>query len=345
MNKGRIFFFLLMFPLLAHSVDLPDFDKAMGKGTTAWDCIRTPEDKRRIAEFKLLYNHYRNTEQPSNRQDIPKVLHWIWLGPKPFPQESLARMKQWIKLHPGWNFKLWTDQARSSLPSEVLVCDVLGPLGPLSDCYFNSDNFGEKSEVLRLAVLESEGGIYLDHDMEPVRSLDPLVSDFVFFCGLEGLKPTLLSSSVYPATSLIAASREHPILRGAIEWLKSNWDRLEAQFPGTDEMAVANRVKHRGFRALNYGVALVGNCDGSVVLPAAFFSESHPEKAIYAAHHHLATWLKKEETEQVRNAFIEAESEIGLPATVAIALGVCNLVLCAYLVKTLRSPSKKREAQ
>lgn len=343
MNNLRLFFFLSLCPLLAHSDDLPDFDKAMGKGTTAWDCIRTSEDQRRIAEFKSDYQRYRAQKKLSNRQDIPKVLHWIWLGPKPFPQESIVRMKQWMNLHSGWTFKLWTDQPRTSLPCEVLVCDPLATFGPLTDCYYHSDNFGEKSEVLRLAVLKAEGGIYLDHDLEPIRSLDPLVSDLSFFCGLETLKPTLLSSSVYPATNLIASSREHPILQKAIEWLNANWDRLETQFPGADEMAVENRVKHRGARALSYGVELAGNSDRSIILPAAFFSEPHPEKGIYAAHHHLASWLKKEENEKVRNAFIEAEEGIELSAIVAMVLGICNLVLCLWLLKTLLSPSRKRE--
>ncbi len=344
MNKWCLFFFLFLSPLFAHSVELPDFDKAMGKGTTAWGCIRTSEDQRRIAEFKSHYQDYRTQEKLSNHQHIPQVLHWIWLGPKPFPQESIVRMKQWMKLHPTWTFKLWTDQARSSLPPEVMVCDPLSTLASLTDCYFDADNFGERSEVLRLAVLETEGGIYLDHDMEPIRSLDPLLSDLSFFCGLETLKPTLLSSSVYPATNLIASSREHPILQEAIGWLRVNWDRLQAQFPGADEMAIANRVKHRGFRALSYGVALAGNSEGSIVLPAAFFSEPHLEKGIYAAHHHLASWLKKEETEKVRNAFIEVEEEMRLSAMVAILLGICNLVLCLCLLKTLRAPSRRRKA-
>ncbi len=344
MNSWGLFFFLFLFPFLAHSMDLPDFDKAMGKGTTAWGCIRTSEDRRRLDEFKSLYQRYRVQEKFSNRQDIPKVLHWIWLGPKPFPKESIIRMQYWIKLHPGWTFKLWTDQVRSSLPIEVVISDPLAALGPLADCYFNSDNFGEKSEVLRLAVLNAEGGVYLDHDMESIQSLDPLVSDLTFFCGLERLKETLLSSSVYPATNLIASSREHPILEKAIEWLKSNWDRLEIQFPGSDEMAVVNRIKHRGFRAISYGIELAGNSEGSIVFPCAFFSEFHPEKGVYAVHYHLASWLKKEESERVRNAFIAAEEEIGLPAIVAIILGFCNLMLCLYLLKMLRSPLRKRGA-
>ncbi|MBS0650122.1 MAG: hypothetical protein JSR93_03065 [Verrucomicrobia bacterium] len=345
MNRLLIFFFLFLLPFFVHSESLPNFDKAMGKGTTAWDCIRTPEDRKLLDEFRLHYEKNRNLERTSDIEHIPKVLHWIWLGPRPFPSESLVRMHQWIELHPGWTFKLWTDQPRNALPPEVEISDPLAHLGALTDCYFNSDNFGEKSEVLRLAILHAEGGVYLDHDMEPIRSLDPLVSDFSFFCGLETLMTTLLSSSVYPATNLIASSQNHPILQEAIRWLKSNWDRLEIHFPGSDEAAVENRVKHRGFRALSYGVAIAKNTPCSIVFPSAFFSEPLLEKGIYAAHYHLASWLKKEEEEKVRHAFIEAEEQVGLSTIVTILFGVINLVLGIFLLRKLGFPFRKRAEQ
>ena len=336
---ASVFFllFFLIFPLFSlQSIDLPDFDKAMGRGTTAWDYIRTPEDKRRLSEFKALY---RKGDKQSN---IPKVFHWIWLGPKPFPHNSVKRIKRWMEFHPDWAFKLWTDQARINIPPEVEVCDNLDILGLLSDCYFNSDSFGEKSEILRLAVLAAEGGVYVDHDVEPLQRVDPLLVEFSFFCGLETLKPTLLSSSVYPATHLIGSSPHHPILLKGIEWLRANWDRLEIQFPGTDETSIVNRVKHRGFRALNYGIGLTDHVEGAVVFPSAFFSESHREKGLYAIHHHLETWLNKEEREKVRHAFVEAEEEIQFSVIGTALLGLCNLILCICLYRTLRSPFSKR---
>lgn len=343
MKRSCAFLLIFLFHcLLVNGIELPNFDKAMGKGTTAWDFIRTPEDQQRITAFRAQYDSYRNSSEHSSLQQVPKVLHWIWLGPKPFPQESAARMQQWIDLHPGWRFKLWTDQKRTSLPPEVEVCDFLNCLGPLVDCYFNSDNFGEKSEILRLSLLFSEGGIYVDHDMEPLKSFDPLVSDFAFFCGLETLRPTVLSTSVYPATHLIASCPQHPVLKESIVWLMDNWDRLERQFPGSDDSAVANRVKHRGFKALSQGIGLEGSIEGVVVFPSSFFSEAHPEKGLYATHLHLTSWLKKEENETVRDAFIAAEEEISFSVVAAVLLGLCNFALCVFLVKTLRNFGRRR---
>jgi mannosyltransferase OCH1-like enzyme len=339
MKKIAPVFFLLLFAILpffsCDCLELPDFDKAMGKGTTAWNFIRTPEDQRHLAEYKTLYR------QGSQRGEIPQVFHWIWLGPRPFSHKSAKRMKRWMEAHPGWRFKLWTDQARSNIPPGVEVCDNLEILDKLSDYYFNADSFGEKSEIFRLAVLAAEGGVYLDHDVDPLQPIDPLVKEFSFFCGLETLKPTLLSTSVYPTTHLIGSAAHHPVVLSAIDWLVAHWDRLEKQFPGTDEVSIASRVKHRGFRALSYGIALAETIEGAIVLPSSFFSESHSEKGLYAIHHHLESWLKEEEREKVKQAFIKAEEEIEFSALGATLIGFFNLVLCIYLYRALRSPPSR----
>jgi len=335
---------LLLFPLVSLTsecspIEFPDFDQAMGKGRSAWSCLRTIEDSQKLSLFRSLYESYQSSIKDSYATRVPKVLHWIWLGPKPFPTGSIARMKQWIKLHPGWAYQLWTDQQLFSLPEEVKICNPFLSLDRLADCFFNSDNFGEKSEILRLAILSSEGGIYIDHDLEPIKPLDPIADEFMFFCGLEILKETLLSSSVYPSTHLIGTSPKHPILEESIRWLMTNWERLEAQFPGSDQMAIANRVKHRGSRALEFGLLNSSTRERAIVFPSSFFSENHPQKGIYAAHYHLGSWLKKEEDEKVRHAFAKAEENLGLPAILVICLTLLNLMLAFYLFKTFQKRS------
>lgn len=342
---GRFFFLLCLSVLqIAHSVQWPQFDRAMGKGTTAWDFIRTPEDKRKLAAFKAPYEEYRAARPFSPAETIPNVVHWVWLGPKPLSRDSLEKMKRWIALHPEWRFKLWTDQKREALPKEVEVCDPLSLLGDASECYFDSDSFGERSELVRLCVLLSEGGLYTDHDVEPLISFDPLAEDFSFFCGLETLQSTVLSSSVYPSTHLIGSVPEHPIVQEALAWLIGNWKRLEGQFPGSDDGAVFNRVKHRGFRALAQGIDLHGRSEGAMVFPSAFFSEQHPEKALYAAHLHAGSWLKKEGASKLREAFAAVEEELSFSLMMLVGLGLCNGVLGIFLFNFLRRAARRRAA-
>lgn len=51
--------------------------------------------------------------------DIPRLLHFIWLGPAPLPPELAACMHSFSANEAlGWTVKLWTDrEARELLPS------------------------------------------------------------------------------------------------------------------------------------------------------------------------------------------------------------------------------------
>ncbi len=47
------------------------------------------------------------TEKPTGTR-IPKIIHQIWVGPRPFPFKYLQWQKSWQAL--GWTYKLWTDK-------------------------------------------------------------------------------------------------------------------------------------------------------------------------------------------------------------------------------------------
>ena len=127
-------------------------------------------------------------EQPAGA--IPKTLHFIWLGPKSFPEASIANVKGWVDRHPGWKIKFWTDLGHAAPGrSDGSQCFRRFPLQELKEQYYCSDNFGERSEILRYAVFCNEGGIYVDHDMQCVQSLDPLQETHDFFCGLGASGP------------------------------------------------------------------------------------------------------------------------------------------------------------
>lgn len=342
---GKIFQILQLSLLLLGCFSLDakqlDFDKQMGKGTTSWDYIRTPEDKERLACFKQSYESFQMQAKMGNEQLIPKIIHWVWIGPRELPAHSIEKMKKWIDLHPDWTFTLWADHDQKGIANEVQVCNPIPLLKELEDCFYNADNFGEKSEVVRLKILQIYGGVYIDHDVIPLKALDDFLLQCSFFCGLETLKPTILSSSVYPSTHFMGSIASHPVLEKGIQWLISNWDRLETLFPGTDEMSIANRIKHRGFKALDAGLQA---SQDAVVFPASFFSESHPEKGLYAIHEHLGTWIKREEDEKIRQSFAAAEEEIEFSLLVAVAFGLLNVLMCAFLIKTLRTQSLRSSA-
>lgn len=111
---------------------------------------------------------------------IPKVIHRIWLGDAEMPETYVRFGETWRSHHPDWEMRLWTTDR---LPA--LTCP-----GGFERCR----NFGEASDVLRYEILSRYGGVYVDTDVECLRSLEPLIGDATAFAAYA--RPGLIGSAV-----------------------------------------------------------------------------------------------------------------------------------------------------
>jgi hypothetical protein len=302
---------------------------------------------KRLGLFSALFDMAEKREKPAG--EIPKILHFIWLGPKPFPESSLANVKGWIDNHTGWKVKFWTDLGQSAPDDrmEVRVFDKF-PLEELKELYYRCDNFGERSQILRYSVLISEGGVYIDHDAACVRAIDPLQESHDFFCGMEPLGPTILSSSVNPSPHLLASTPQHPILKSAKKWLIGQWDRLEVQYPGSDLSSVFNRVQRRAFHALSVGIkeAHVRAGRKDVVFPPNYFSLPTRNNALFAWHLHSGSWHQKEGAAEtkVERLFEDVRWELNRAYWLSFGLAAVNIALGVFLVFKILGQPKRRKA-
>ncbi len=278
--------------------DKADFETLMGKGTERWQFVQTPEDFENLAFFKNIYERSLPLiEEKSIAQRIPKTIHFIWIGPKPFPRESIENVRSWVAKHPDWTFKFWTDRDRPVPHPKLQKCFIQDlKFARLFDCYNKSDNYGEKSDVLRYEILFAEGGIYVDHDVKCFKSFQPLNSSLDLFIGMEMPYKTALSSSVLPTNNIVASKAGHPILERCMEWLALKWDQLDRDYPGKDRDAVINRVAHRTFLALGESFKELAGKKGSrdVAFPAFYFNAPRDDLAIYSRHLYGGTWFENE---------------------------------------------------
>lgn len=88
---------------------------------------------------------------------IPKILHQVWLGPSPIPNEFILWKDKWKNLHPDWEYMLHTDK---DIPSH------------LKDYIDTCRHFSSKSNILRLYVIFTYGGVYCDTDFEWNKNID-----------------------------------------------------------------------------------------------------------------------------------------------------------------------------
>jgi mannosyltransferase OCH1-like enzyme len=127
---------------------------------------------------------------------IPHIFHQIWVGPDPFLDGFGEWRESWKAHHPGWEFRLWTDE---NLPG-----DFRNP-----EAYEHGRRPVERADIIRLEVLWKYGGVYVDADMECRKPIDALIEGLDFF-GL-CIKPGRLTNTV------IGAAPRHAILDRALD--------------------------------------------------------------------------------------------------------------------------------
>jgi len=114
---------------------------------------------------------------------IPRVIHRVWLGSDPMPEEFEHYGETWKQHHPDWEMRLWTD---SNLP------ELRFP-----EAFERCRNHGERSDVLRSELLARFGGLYVDTDVECRRPIEPLIGDATAFCAW--VRPGRIGSAVLGA--------------------------------------------------------------------------------------------------------------------------------------------------
>lgn len=102
---------------------------------------------------------------------IPKVIHYIWVGPNPLGKLQQRCIDSWKKHLPDYQFKLWTE---NNLPKEVLEHRYVKTM-------YKKKKWAFVSDYIRFWVLNREGGIYLDTDTEVLKNFDDLLDHSVFF--------------------------------------------------------------------------------------------------------------------------------------------------------------------
>lgn len=163
---------------------------------------------------------------------IPKLISRIWLGPRPIPPEFEVFWDSFQEIHAGWEFRTWTSADDYSWLSN-------------RDLFERATTWTSRSDVLRFELL-AKGGIYVDVDVEPLKSLEPLLG-LGAFAGYEDARNL--------CGAVMGAEPGHPAIAALIEALPgwvggrrkakpSEWAGpvfLTAQWVGRDDVTLLSR--------------------------------------------------------------------------------------------------------
>lgn len=125
---------------------------------------------------------------------IPKKIHYCWFGGKPLPRLARKCRRSWEKYLPDFEVEEWNEGN----------FDVNAH--PYTRYCYEHRLWAYLSDYVRLAVVEQEGGIYFDTDVEMVRRPDELLESCSAWFGWE--------TPEYINTGLgFAAGAHHPAVK------------------------------------------------------------------------------------------------------------------------------------
>lgn len=104
---------------------------------------------------------------------IPKIVHYCWFGKGEMPELAEQCLASWKKHMPDWQIMAWTEANFDVASAPLYVRQA-----------YEAKKYAFVSDYVRLWALEQYGGVYLDTDVEVLRSFDPLLNDTAFI-GME----------------------------------------------------------------------------------------------------------------------------------------------------------------
>ncbi len=190
---------------------------------------------------------------------IPRILHQIWLGPDPLPEEYGRYQRTWLEHHPGWELRFWTED---NLPQPLRRPEAAERLRVPA----------ERANILRLELLWRLGGVYVDTDFECLRSIEPLIEEAELFVSLA--KPGRVNNA------LMGSVAGHPLVDEALDTIRPR------EFYGHDKAATGTRFLDS---------LLLDRPEVTLLEPKLFYPLTEEERrGAYAVHDMARSWKDPE---------------------------------------------------
>jgi hypothetical protein len=213
---------------------------------------------------------------------IPNKIHYCWFGENP-PGDLLKRcMESWQRVLPDYQVKEWNETN-----------------SPLDNGYARTA-YGKKlwsrlSNYVRMHALYTEGGLYLDTDVEVLKTFNPLLRHKCFL-GFQVVEEQVdwLNGAV------LGAQVGHPFIKRCMEQTLKLYEDEGEFYRGPTVITAA--LKEMGLSA--YGLQEIG---GVTVYPVEYFypypwtgkfSPDCIKESTYCVHHWAGSWLTPEQRQQ-----------------------------------------------
>lgn len=139
---------------------------------------------------------------------IPKIIHYCWFGGKKKPQEIDNYINTWQKICPDYIIKEWNEN-NFDINYNKYVFEA-----------YNAKKYAFVSDVCRMYALYNDGGIYLDTDVEVLKSFNSYLNNESFIG--EEQKGLLLGTAVIGSEPKIQWIKDFLSLYDGISFVQHN---------------------------------------------------------------------------------------------------------------------------
>lgn len=208
---------------------------------------------------------------------IPKLIHYCWFGKGPKSELNKKCLNSWHEVLPDYTIKEWDE---SNSPLDNAYCRAA----------HKQKRWSRLSNYIRLHALYTEGGIYLDTDVEVLKKFDPLLQHSCF-AGFQIREENI----DWVNTAVLGAEPGHQFIQRCMELTIETFQDSGEFWRGP--MLATRALKETGLK--KYGLQEIQNV---ALYPVEYFypyswleqfSRDCITENTYCIHHWEATWMNK----------------------------------------------------
>ncbi|WP_312430334.1 glycosyltransferase family 32 protein [Lacrimispora sp.] len=243
--------------------------------------IITQLDKCTVCNDQVFYvpDLFNNEEDQSkinneNHPIIPKIIHYCWFGNGRIPDDFLRNIDTWKRYCPDYEIKCWNESNYDINKNKYMKQA------------YEMKKWGFVPDYARLDIVNSYGGIYLDTDVELLKSLDALLQ-FNLFCGFENAANIAFGLG-------FGSVKDNPIIIKMMESYEGmdfiNPDGTLNTIPSpvyqTRDLEETGLIKNGKTQWVQNAIVLAPE----YLAPINEFGYGKPTTKTFSIHHYAATW-------------------------------------------------------
>lgn len=209
---------------------------------------------------------------------IPKIIHYCWFGNNPLPNDVKYYIDTWKKYCPDYKIIEWNESN-----FDINANDYCREA-------YNEKKFAFVADYARLKIIYDFGGIYMDTDVEIIRSYNDLLNDDLFMCFEDKTNVSIgtfgaIPKHPYVQELLKSYSARHFIIDGVLD-LTTNLKYVTELLKCKYNLVLNGKCQH-----LDLGINIYSS--DFFIAKSYITGELEITNNTYAIHHYAGSWLSE----------------------------------------------------